>query len=71
MYIPITYTINAFKFGERVYSSIKTRDLIDIQDENYSLVKSNNIQEIIKRWNSQPESTITGLKWVYTLVPNI
>lgn len=68
---PITYTINAFKFGERIYSSIKTRDLIDIQDENYNLVKSNNINEIIKRWNEQPQSPITGLKWVYTLVPKI
>lgn len=59
-----TYNVTATKFGLAVYQknhSLTEMELCD-QFRFWSVWK---FDHLLERWNSQPESKITGLKWHY------
>lgn len=66
MELAAIYHVTATKFGLAVYQKMEllTYDKY-IEQCQYWNVRT--IEALIARWNDQPESRITGLKWIYNL----
>ena len=59
-----TYTVICLKDNSKIYQKVKTLTQKEIEDQ-FAFWSVYNWQDLLQRWNMQPESTINKLKWIY------
>jgi calcineurin-like phosphoesterase family protein len=69
----LIYKCEGFRNGELIYNEDRTMNFDDLllHFEFYhsqGKTMKERINHMIERWNSQPESKITGLKWKYEVL---